>query len=55
MLLEKVKDIQTKFGPGKQGFLNDGTSVSIRPGSNTGGSTMEIIFSKRNQWKIRYK
>ncbi|MEG0415797.1 MAG: RHS repeat-associated core domain-containing protein [Erysipelothrix sp.] len=51
---ENVKEIQTQYGPGKQGTLSDGTSVSLRPGSRTGGSTIEIIFSKRNIWKIRF-
>ena len=40
-----VKDIQTQYGPGKVGTLSDGTSVVARPGSKTGGATLEIRVS----------
>ena len=40
-----VKDIQTKYGPGKVGTLSDGTKVVARQGSTTGGPTLEIKVS----------
>ena len=49
-----VKDIQTQYGPGKVGYLADGTSVVARPGSNTGGPTLEIKVSNKKVYKIRY-
>ena len=52
--LSNIKDIQTQYGPGKIGYLDNGISVSIRPGSKTGGPTVEIRISGRNIIKIRY-
>lgn len=49
-----VKDIQTKYGPGKVGTLSDGTKVVARPGSTTGGATLEIKVSNSKVYKIRY-
>ena len=49
-----VKDIQTKYGPGKVGSISDGTTVVARPGSTTGGPTLEIKISKNKVYKIRY-
>lgn len=49
-----VKDIQTKYGPGKVGTLSDGTTVVARPGSTTGGPTLEITVSNNKIYKIRY-
>ena len=46
-----VKNIQTKYGPGKVGMLSDGTKVVARPGSKTGGEKLEINVSNS---KIRY-
>lgn len=40
-----VKDIQTQYGAGKVGTLSDGSSVVARPGSKTGGATLEIKVS----------
>ncbi len=49
-----VKNILTKFGPGKQGILN-GKSIVVRPSSTSGeGATLEIQFSTKNILKIRY-
>ena len=48
-----MKDIQTQYGPGKVGYLEDGTTVVARPGSKTGGATLEIKISKKI-CKIRY-
>ena len=48
------KEIQTKYGPGKVGKLSDGTTVVARPGSTTGGATLEIRVANRKVYKIRY-
>ena len=49
-----VKDIQTQYGTGKVGKLNGGISVIARPGSKTGGATLEIKISNSKIYKIRY-
>ena len=36
------------------GFQKDGTKVIVRPGSKTGGPTLEIDISKNKKYKIRY-
>ena len=36
------------------GKLSDGTTVVARPGSTTGGATLEIRVSNRKVYKIRY-
>ena len=52
--LSNVKDIQTQYGLGKVGYLEDGTLVVARPGSKTGGPTLEIKVSNKKIYKIRY-
>ena len=49
-----VKEIQTQYGTGKVGKLRDGTIVVARPGSTTGGATLEIRVSNSKVYKIRY-
>lgn len=49
-----VKDIQTQYGTGKVGKLSDGTTIVARPGSTTGGATLEIRISNSKVYKIRY-
>ena len=49
-----VKEIQTQYGPEKVGKLSDGTTVVARPGSTTGGATLEIRVSNSKVYKIRY-
>ena len=49
-----VKNIQTQYGLGKFGRLSDGTTVVARPGSTTGGATLEIKVSNSKVFKIRY-
>ncbi len=49
-----IKEIQTKYGPGKVGTLSDGTTVVARQGSTTGGATLEVKVSKNKVYKIRY-
>lgn len=49
-----VREIQTQYGPGKVGKLSDGTTVVARPGSTTGGATLEIRVSNSKVYKIRY-
>ena len=49
-----VKDIQTQYGSGKVGVLSNGAKVVARPGSKTGGATLEIKVSNSKIYKIRY-
>lgn len=49
-----VKNIQTQYGAGKVGILGNGGKVVARPGSKTGGATLEIIISNTKKFKIRY-
>ncbi|MFA9466975.1 MAG: RHS repeat-associated core domain-containing protein [Velocimicrobium sp.] len=49
-----VKEIHTKYGTGYVGTLSDGTKVVARPGSTTGGATLEIKISNSKVYKIRY-
>ena len=52
--LTNIKDIQTQYGPGKVGKLDNGAAVVARPGSKTGGATLEIRISNNKVYKIRY-
>ena len=54
LVLSDVKEIITKYGNGKVGKLGDGTIVVARPGSETGGATLEIRISRNKVIKIRY-
>jgi len=49
-----VKEIQTQYGPGKFGTLDDGTKVVARRGSKSDGATLEITNSSGKIFKIRY-
>ena len=49
-----VKDIQTQYGSGKVGVLSNGAKVVARPGSKTGGATLEIKVLNSKIYKIRY-
>lgn len=49
-----IKNIHTKYGEGKFGTLRDGTTLSVRPGSETGGSTLEIKIPGQRLIKVRY-
>ena len=49
-----TKSISTKYGEGKFGVLDDGTTISVRPGSETGGTTLEIKIPGKRLIKIRY-
>ena len=49
-----VKNIQTKYGPGKVGILSDGTKVVARQESKTRESTLEIKVLNGKVYKIRY-
>ena len=51
---QNIQEIQTKYGPGKVGTLEDGSTVVVRPGSETGGPTLEIRISNKKIFKIRY-
>lgn len=52
--LLNIKEINTKYGNGLVGQLDDGTTVVARPGSETGGPTLEIRASRKKVIKIRY-
>jgi len=52
--LKDVKDINTKYGPGRTGKDSDGNQVVYRPGSETGGPTVEIQLPGGKFIKIRY-
>ena len=45
------RTIQTKYGDGKQGIYN-GSNLVLRPGSRTGGITLEVQISSRKIVKI---
>ena len=49
-----VNDKSTKYGMGKIGTLQTGETLFVRPGSRTGGATLDITLSKRKILKIRY-
>lgn len=51
---KKSKEISTKYGDGLYGVLEDGTIISVRPGSETGGATLEIKIPGKAIKKIRY-
>lgn len=36
-------------------YLENGIKVIARPGSKTGGATLEIVFLKGKPYKIRYQ
>ncbi|MBA9088808.1 RHS repeat-associated protein [Fontibacillus solani] len=50
----KVKDIETKYGPGKAGLLPDGRKITVRSGSTDGRVTIEIRSSNGRGIEIRY-
>jgi len=55
--LNNVKDIQTKYGPGKVGYTSDGAKVVVRTGSSAisgGAPTLEIKISNSKIHKVRY-
>ena len=52
--LSDVREIQTKYGTGKFGLLDNRVKVIARRGSTTGGPTLEIQISKNRVYKIRY-
>ncbi|WP_096815437.1 hypothetical protein, partial [Pseudolactococcus piscium] len=52
--LKDVKDIQTDYGAGKVGFLEDGRKVVARPGSTAEAPTLDIQNDKYDKTKIRY-
>lgn len=52
--LSNVRDIQTKYGTGEFGLLDNKINVIARRGSTTGGPTLEIQISKNRVYKIRY-
>ena len=49
-----IKEINTKFGPGKTGTLSDGRTITARPGSSEGRPTLEIRNLNGRGIEIRY-
>jgi hypothetical protein len=48
------KDIETQYGPGRTGTLEDGSKVTVRPGSSDGRPTLQIRRPNGRQTEIRY-
>lgn len=51
---ENSKEIDTAYGKGHTGVLEDGSKVNVRPGSTQGEPTLEIQFPNGKTIKIRY-
>jgi hypothetical protein len=51
--LNKIESINTPYGNGMKGLMDDGTRVSIRPGSSGGMPTLQMSRGGKNI-KIRY-
>ena len=51
---DNVKDINTKYGPGRTGTLENGKKATVRPGSSEGPPTLEIRKSNGRGTEIRY-
>lgn len=49
-----VKDIETKYGPGRTGQLKNGDRVTVRPGSSEGPPTLGIRRPNGRGVEIRY-
>lgn len=49
------KEINTSYGPGRTGTLDDGSKVNVRPGSSYGEPTLEIQLPNGRKIKIRYE
>ena len=49
-----VVHLKTQYGDGLKGILPGGSNAILRPGSRTGGITLEIQISSRKRIKIRY-
>lgn len=48
------KGIETQYGPGRTGTLEDGSKVTVRPGSSDGRPTLQIRRPNGRQTEIRY-
>jgi hypothetical protein len=49
-----INSINTQYGAGLRGTLSNGSTLVLRPGSKTGGITLEVQISSRRKVKIRY-
>ena len=49
-----IKEIRAQYGVGKVGYTGNRTTAVARPGSATGGTTLEIRESNSKIYKIRY-
>lgn len=50
----KEKGIETQYGPGRTGELENGSKVTVRPGSSDGRPTLQIRRPNGRQTEIRY-
>lgn len=48
------KNIETQYGRGRTGALEDGSKVTVRPGSSDGRPTLQIRRPNGRQTEIRY-
>lgn len=51
---DDVRNIETQYGPGRTGTLENGSSVTVRPGSSDGRPTLQIRRPNGRQTEIRY-
>ncbi|MBO0128829.1 MULTISPECIES: hypothetical protein [Agrobacterium] len=51
---DNEKGIETQYGPGRTGELQDGSKVTVRPGSSDGRPTLQIRRPNGRQTEIRY-
>ncbi len=50
-----VKEIETQWGPGRTGQLEEGQQITVRPGSKTSGKpTLEIRRPSKRGFEVRY-
>ncbi|MCG7509266.1 hypothetical protein [Mesorhizobium retamae] len=50
-----IKDINTQYGQGRTGTLDDGTKITVRPGSSDGRPTLEMRNPENGRGtEIRY-
>lgn len=51
---EGIRDIETSYGPGRVGEMENGNQVIVRPGSSDGRPTLQIRRPNGRQTEIRY-
>ncbi|WP_223843966.1 MULTISPECIES: hypothetical protein [Rhizobium] len=51
---DNSRPIDTQYGPGRTGTLEDGSKITVRPGSSDGRPTLQIRNPNGRQTEIRY-